>query len=285
MTGTSPKQHHFVPRFYLERFTNLDGHVWTLDKVTDKVFATSPSKLARAGGFYEAPALGTESDQTAMEDMLSELESDASAIIARWVELAAHVAPGTAIIERADRDIITVYLATQAFRTAEVRVLLKQGLGDRLHATDVQTFHVAMLADDVIREAAAAVSDFVWILARNESGVTFYTSDHPVVLRTHDHHCLHFFQFPRPGTEVILPLSSTVMFYAYERTHWHKLASFDGQLSPVHFTRELVESDNQAQVGHSRRLVFCERDDFDFARSFCAAHPGLRDEERERFQR
>ena len=56
MTGTSPKQHHFVPRFYLERFTNLDGRVWTLDKVTDKVFATSPSKLARASGFYEAPA-------------------------------------------------------------------------------------------------------------------------------------------------------------------------------------------------------------------------------------
>ena len=69
MTGTSPKQHHFVPRFYLERFTNLDGRVWTLDKVTDKVFATSPSKLARASGFYEAPALGTESNQTAMEDM------------------------------------------------------------------------------------------------------------------------------------------------------------------------------------------------------------------------
>ena len=240
---------------------------------------------ARASGFYETPALGTEIDQTAMEDMLSALESDASAIIARWVELAGHVAPATAVIERADRDIIALYLATQAFRTAEVRVLLKQGLGDKLHATDLQTFHVAMLADDVIREAAAAVSDFVWILARNESGMAFCTSDHPVVLRTHDHHCLHFFQFPRPGTEVILPLSSTVMFYAYERTHWHKLASFDGQLSPVHFTRELVESDNQAQVGHSRRFVFCERDDFDFARSFCAAHPGLRDEERDRLQR
>ena len=36
MTGTSPKQHHFVYRFHLERFTNLDGHVWTFDKVTDK---------------------------------------------------------------------------------------------------------------------------------------------------------------------------------------------------------------------------------------------------------
>ena len=148
MTETSSKQHHFVPRFYLERFTNLDEHVW----IFDKVLATSPSKLARANGFYEAPALGTEIDQTAMEDMLSALEGDASAIIARWVELAGHVAPGTAVIERADRGIITFYLATQAFHTAEARVLLKQGLGDKLQATDLQTPHVGMLTDEVIRD-------------------------------------------------------------------------------------------------------------------------------------
>ena len=66
MTGTSLKQYHFVPRFYLERFTDLDGHVWTFDKVTGKVFASSPSKLACERGFYEAPALGTEIDQTRM---------------------------------------------------------------------------------------------------------------------------------------------------------------------------------------------------------------------------
>ena len=73
MTGASPKQHHFVPRFYLERFTDPKGHVWTFDKSTDKVFATSPSKLARESGFYEAPTLGNEIDQTVMEDMLSAL--------------------------------------------------------------------------------------------------------------------------------------------------------------------------------------------------------------------
>jgi hypothetical protein len=285
MTAPTPKRHHVVPRFYLERFTDPEGHVWTFDKFTDKVFATSPSKVARESGFYEAPALSPEIDQTVMEDMLSELESDASPIIARWVEFVGHAAAGTTVIEPADRETISLYLATQAFRTSEVRVLLKQGLGDKLEAEDLQTFHVAMLADEVINEAAAAVSDFVWTLARNESEVTFYTSDHPVVLRTHDHRCLHFFQFPRPGTEVLLPLSSTVMFYAYERSHWHKLAPFDGQVSPVRFTRELVESDNQAQIGHSRRFVFCDRDEFAFARSFCAAHPEVRDQERDRFQR
>jgi len=74
------------------------------------------------------------------------------------------------------------------------------------------------------------------------------------------------------------------MFYAHEREHWHKLAAFDGQVSSVRFTPQLVESDNHAQVGHSRRFVFCYRDEFFFARSFCAPHPELRDERRERFQ-
>lgn len=86
MSTTRPKQHHYVPRFYLERFADPEGHVWTFDKFTDKVFATSPSKLARESGFYQAPALGTEIDQTAMESMLSELEGEVSPIIARWLE-------------------------------------------------------------------------------------------------------------------------------------------------------------------------------------------------------
>ena len=91
--ATRPKQHHYVPRFYLERFVHHDGHVWTFDKFTRKVFATSPSKLARENGFCEAPALGTEIDQTAMEGMLSKLEGEASPIIARWLDTLESVHP------------------------------------------------------------------------------------------------------------------------------------------------------------------------------------------------
>lgn len=258
--------------------------MWTFDKFTRKVFATSPSKLARENGFYEAPALGTEIDQTAMEGMLSKLEGEASPIIARWLDTLEECPPGTVVIEDGDRGVMSQYVATQAFRTSEERILLEQGLGYALENTDLQTLHVAMLGDGVIQEAATTILDFVWILARNDSGQPFHTSDHPVVLRTHNHRCLHFFQFPQPGTEVLFPLSSAGMFYAYEREHWHKLAAFDGQVSSVRFTPQLVESDNHAQVGHSRRFVFCYRDEFAFARSFCAAHPELRDEGRERFQ-
>jgi len=285
MQRTRAKQHHYVPKFYIERFADLGGKVWVFDKSTGKVFAASPVKLARERGFYEAPALGVEVDQSAMESMLSDLEWEASRIIARWVHAIWERPPGAMIVEDGDRDIMATYVATQALRTSEQRNLLKQGLNQAVEDTDLQGFHVAMLSDEFMRDAATAISDFIWILARNDSGSPFYTSDHPVVLRGHNHRCLHLFQFPQPGSELLFPLSSTLMFYAYERTYWEKVARFNGSISPVRFTPELVQSDNQAQVGHSRRFLFCDRDAFDFARSFCAEHPIVRDPNRSRFER
>jgi len=123
MSTTRPKQHHYVPRFYLERFADPEGHVWTFDKFTDKVFATSPSKLAREGGFYHAPALGTEIDQTAMEDMLSELEGEVSPIIARWLETLEECSPGThAKAERAIRTVLADYLNAHPDSQPDARV-------------------------------------------------------------------------------------------------------------------------------------------------------------------
>ena len=275
-----------MPRFYLERFADSTGHVWTFDKSTHKVFAANATKLARQSGFYEAPALGSEVDQTAMESRLADLEAQASQVTARWLHIMGqNQAPNAKVVEDNDRSIMAFYVATQAFRTPEQRILLSHGAAEALKDVDLQTFHVSMLADSFIDETAKAISEFVWILARNDSGFPFYTSDHPVVLRRHDHQCLHVFQFPEPGSEVLLPLSSTVMFYAYERTHWSKLAGWDGGISPVRFTQALVESNNSAQVGHSRRFVFCDRDAFGFARSFCEQHPAVRDATRNRFER
>lgn len=282
--GTRPKQHHYVPRFYLERFADPRGRVWTFDKSTDKVFAANPMKVARETGFYEAPGLGAEMNQAAMENMLSELEAQVSRIITRWDQALGHPKPGIKIVDDGDRDIMGTYLATQAFRTSEQRILLEHGLDKSSEDTDLRSIHVVMLGSGYWRDAALAVSDFVWILALNDSGSPFYASDHPVVLRGNDHRCLHISQFPRPGSELLFPLSASSMFYAYERKHWEKLAPFDGCISPVRFTNELVESDNQSQVAHSRRFVFCDRNAFAFARAFCAEHPTVRDSNRRRFE-
>src|SRR5438309_2035227 len=97
-----PKQHHYVPRFYLQRFTDAQGHVWAFDKSTDKVFCSAPTKLAREAAFYEAPGLGAAIDQAAMEGMLSDLERAASQVVARWMTMLPGPKPGALIVEEAD---------------------------------------------------------------------------------------------------------------------------------------------------------------------------------------
>lgn len=197
--------------------------------------------------------------------------------------------PLTPIIDKNEREIMSVFLAIQALRTAEQRMLIRQGLASSMDDSVLQDFHVSVLESGYWMEAASALSDFIWILAVNKSGVPFYTSDHPVVLRVHGHEhghrCVHVWQFPQPGSELLFPLSPTAMFYAYDRNSWEGLGRVNGFSSPVEFTRELVEGDNIAQIGHSRRFVFCNQDAFDAARCFCLEHPVVRDPNRNRFER
>ena len=279
------KQHHYVPRFYLDRFADPIGHVWAYDKSTDLVFCGRPETLGRERGFYEAPFLqGTAVDPEFLERELARLESEAARITSSWIRL---IEPGGRIvtISEIDRRTIATYIAVQALRTSEQRVALGQHTDIRMSKRDLQSFHLGILFEDsVVQKIAGAIGDCIWIFGRNSSSVPFYTSDHPVAARVHPgHRCIHPFQLPTEGAEIMLPLSATLMFYSYERSHFRSLEKFDGHVSPVRFTTELVESDNQCQVGHSRRFVFCERNDFGFARKFCDEHPVVRDPKRRRF--
>ncbi len=279
------KQHHYVPRFYLDRFGDLVGHVWAFDKSTDLVFCGRPEKLGREGRFYEALFLqSTVIDPAFLERELARLEAKAARITSSWIRL---IEAGGRIvtISDIDRRTIATYIAVQALRTSEQRVALGQLADLRRSKRDLQSFHVGMLFEgSVVQEIAGAIGDCIWTFGRNDSGVPFYTSDHPVAARVHpEHRCIHPFQLPTEGVEVMLPLSATLMFYGYERSYFRSLEKFDGHVSPVRFTTVLVESDNRCQVGHSRRFVFCERNDFGLARRFCDEHPVVRDPERRRF--
>ena len=279
------KQHHYVPRFYLDRFTDPMGHVWAYDKSTDLVFCGRPETLGRERRFYEAPFLqGTAVDPAFLERELARFESEAARITSSWIRL---IEAGSRIvtISEIDRRTIATYIAVQALRTSEQRVALGQHTDIRMSKRDLQSFHLSMLFEDsVVQTIAGAIGDCIWVFGRNNSSVPFYTSDHPVAARVYPaHRCIHSFQLPTEGAEVMLPLSATLMFYGYERSHFRSLEKFDGHVSPVRFTTELVESDNQCQVGHSRRFVFCERKDFGFARRLCDEHPVVRDPKRRRF--
>ena len=167
----SQNQHHYVPRFHLDRFTHPDGHVWAFDKSTDSSFRARPRKLAKEGGFYDAPFLeGTGIDPTLLEQDLAGLESEAAGIMPSWVR---QIETGhkAVTISETDRRTIATYIAVQALRTSEQRVALRQTIGARMSERDLQSFHVGMLlADSVVEEIAEAIHDGVWPFWLKRSG-------------------------------------------------------------------------------------------------------------------
>jgi len=47
-----PKLHHYVPQFYLRRFTDASGQLSLWDRDRDRVFRTRPNGVAAEINFY-----------------------------------------------------------------------------------------------------------------------------------------------------------------------------------------------------------------------------------------
>ena len=48
---SEPKLHHYVPRFYLGRFTDASGYLWIWDRDQDRIFRTKPNRVAAEKDF------------------------------------------------------------------------------------------------------------------------------------------------------------------------------------------------------------------------------------------
>lgn len=291
---TIPKRHHYIPRFYLERFVDSQGLVWVFDKSGDRVFRAAPAALGVEKWFYEAPELrGTETSPLFLEAQFAQLEAEAAKITACWLR---QVETGDVVVmPEVNREIMSLYIATQLLRTAEQREILAQFLralglyGEAGPDPDgeLQNLHARLICDDVtIHDAIGALKGAIWIFARNKSEVPFYTSDHPVLLKSPDNK--QWLCVPRiwdDGVQIVFPISPSLILYCKERVYWRKLERFDNCVSPVHFTAYMAEHENSGQIGMSRRFVFCCKPDFEFARTFCDLHPEIRDPNRVRISR
>jgi hypothetical protein len=120
------KLHHYVPQFYLRRFTNKDGKLWAWDKKTDKAFLTTPKSVGAESAFYELyefPKL----DPLTMEKQFADLEAEVSKITEQWLCWLDGVPQGNQLkfarikIPKTNREIVSLYMALQILRTADAR--------------------------------------------------------------------------------------------------------------------------------------------------------------------
>jgi hypothetical protein len=83
---SDPKLHHYVPQFYLERFTNSDGRLWVFDKKLNRKFCSSPKNIAAETKFYYVSELvGTKCTPLFVEKQFSALESNIAQITGDWL--------------------------------------------------------------------------------------------------------------------------------------------------------------------------------------------------------
>ena len=167
--------HHYVPRFYLARFVDSNHRLWVFDKITDRVFETTPINIAGENRFYDVDDLrniGT--NPQLLEKQLADIESEACEVTENWLYFLE--TKGSVNIPQINREIISLFLALQLQRTAEARIILVefarklQTIGEVNKEydpeKDARGLHIQLLWDKyLVDEMIKKISDCIWIFA------------------------------------------------------------------------------------------------------------------------
>lgn len=282
---TTPKLHHYVPRFYLSRFTGADSRLQVWDKKSDRVFSSTPDRIAAENNFYRFTDLtGAAKDPLLIEKELARVEGQASSITAEWISRLEAMKPLDRLrISKTQRDWISLFISLQHLRTAELREILvlfalehgayTEGISDEervnLHAT-------LLVNGRQVNEFRKWIRSSLWLFARNDTAHPFITSDNPVCFKTEDNrNWLKAAGVLSKGNYLVYPLTPRLILYCKDGgrgTKWEPLKKFRDRLSPVKFSIDMVDHENSGQVFMASRFVVSPTNDFTFARSFAAQH-------------
>jgi len=143
--------------------------------------------------------------------------------------------------------------------------------------------HAQLMFDPDLQLALCqALVNHIWLIGVNMTTSHFYTSDTPIVKRTHDKHPLIGTGLGSYSVEVAFPLTPKHMLILRERTHFHDLQQLD--LHTVPMTPENVIYYNSLQVFQSYRYVYCPFGEFLLAADISCGHPEICMPERKRWK-
>lgn len=111
--ATTPvaRRHHYVPRFYLDRFAD-QGRLRAFDRTRGETITTSPKAVAAENNFYRLPEVGP-LYATQLEDALAAQDSESAAAIRNVV------AEGR--VSQSHRETLAAHIAFQLLRTRHHR--------------------------------------------------------------------------------------------------------------------------------------------------------------------
>jgi len=273
----APKLHHYVPQFYLRRFTDSSGQLWLWDRGRDLLFRTRPNKVAAENHFYWHEELAAQGhDPLTMEKQFSQLEDEVAKITANWLESLRNMKPMEKVeIPDINRELVSLYIALQFLRTADTKDILvafaeQNVYGKPISNAEKRLLHLEMLwRGSIYERLSERIRTATWLFGRNMTATPFVTSDNPVAFRTGDNAMWLKTGMYNDGTYSVFPIAPDIVMYCHPReSPWDKLVQFDCCLSPVTFTEEMVESENCGQVFMASRFVISSCGGFDREREF-----------------
>jgi Protein of unknown function (DUF4238) len=220
-----PKLHHYVPQFYLRRFTDATGHLWLWDRDQDRAFRTRPNGVAAENNFYwheELAALGH--DPLTMEKQFSQLEGEVARITGQWVEWLRDMKPMEKVeVPDINRELVSLYVALQFLRTADARDILATFAEQKVHRKpvaerDKRLLHLGLLWEDsIFEDLAERIRNATWLFGRNLTAIPFITSDNPVAFRTGNNAMWLKVGVYSGGTYSVFPMAPDIVMYCYPK--------------------------------------------------------------------
>lgn len=307
MSNQITKRQHFVPQFYLRKFSQDKKRVHVYDKTTRVSKLLPTREVAQEHYFYDlsidsippehrSPSL----DLQTVEHTLSHLENDFSNVLTEFLNLDVADIITAEQRQRMARFLSFQYVRTRDFRNfviesdrklmqTAVNYAVKKKFPGREHLTPraldrekasalMQNRYMFDIPKAIHR--ARILEGHIWIVGENPAGVFNYTSDSPIVTRNISGDAGLTVGFAIPGAEVIFPLSPERVLLLREHTAFKSDEAADGRVVPL--SSNQVEEFNKLQVVHAERQVFSLNGDFNLIEDMLRSDPDLFSASRER---
>jgi hypothetical protein len=290
---------HYVPKAYLDAFTNLDGQISVFDKVTRRLFLTNPRNVASERKFNDFPQTLDSSNPALyqfVEKGLAGIESKGIPLLRKTVENALSIEIPTLrsprILSSKDRTNLAALTALQLARTRKDRELaqkifsevglelLKEAKNDHDREVSAQNLdrtynedyikrqHLEFLFDAASKFAAILESKLIY-LAVNRTAVPFWTSDYPVVRDSHQgRSSLPVDGLSSPKVKIVYPLSPQVAMIFLDPIWYSHWEGWNGKVKAI--SKQEVNHFNELQVKQSYRFVFSSSDRMQRAQMVCS---------------
>jgi hypothetical protein len=271
--GEVVKLQHYVPKFYLDKFTNESGQLHAYDKINLSSFPVNPKAAASERYFYD---LLPGKIQTVETKINQYFENEYSSFYPGWMDK----------LEKQkyfrfsykDREVTANFLAYQYMRTKKFREESYR-LGTGVNLYEPFNFGISSLAAHNMLIVAHPLQQFVkenllknfyWVVFENVSDIPLYTSDNPFAQK----HSLEKVQslFNRDGKyqsmsslsdEIHFPLSPKFSLCLvqkrfatslFKRLRNRKLA----------IDEDIVKQINIFQIKSSYRFIYLSNDDYTY---------------------